>query len=882
MQEVIGIFAGVVLSGAASLCLGLILFRRLALQLERTEYLALAFVTGSACFSEIIFLLSSIHLARKSAFIVIALLAVAVAVGLSRRIPAPIRVTPLPRWWKWFAAALFGSFGIVYLANAMAPEISPDGAAYHLPFVARYLSAHGFERIPGNFYASLSQGIELLFMPAVSLGGNSSAALVHFLFLLDLPLLMFCYGRRFGFPIPAMAAAFLVFGSPLVGWDGTSAYVDVAAATVLFALFYTLQIWDARRESNLLILIGMLAGFSYAAKYTAAIAAPYALGFVAWQLWRGRKPLLRPVLTVAAIAAVFILPWMLKNAIQIGNPLAPFANDLFPNPYVHVSFERDYRVNLRHYHLANWLSAPWELTVKGERLQGFFGPIFLLMPLALLSLRRRAGRRLLLAGAVFALPWFLNIGSRFLVPALAPLALALALVIERPTWFLPAVVILHGFLSWYASPVRYFDRYAPRLDAVPLRDALRIEAEDAYLARTNTGYLIDRMIEHQVPPGNSVFSFEPIPEAWTKREIVVAQNGAGNEVVADILRTALISSACPIQTLNFRFSPTLLRRVRAIQTARLPGEMWSVSELQLLEDGKALAAGGKWRLSASPNRWDIPLAFDGSLVTRWRSWEDAAPGMFLDVDFGEPKLLDQVSLLVASDALHNQVHLRGVDADGVWRDLPARQTIAPVREPGNLRADAICELVARGIQYLLVTPTAFGANDFNENSAAWGIRMIAESAGARLYRLEPDLAAPEPVAPVTISGEPAVPPGAYDDADSRIRLLAPWVHDPQFQDAYLHTLTYSNIPDASISLAFNGSAITYVYTRASNRGIAEVSVDGRLKGRVDLYAPNTAWKSRQRYAGLDPGRHVIEIRITGQRNPQSAGSFVDLDALIVE
>ncbi len=196
--------------------------------------------------------------------------------------------------------------------------------------------------------------------------------------------------------------------------------------------------------------------------------------------------------------------------------------------------------------------------MKGERLQGFFGPVFLLMPLALFSLRRRAGRRLLLAGAVFALPWLLNIGSRFLIPALAPLTLALALAVERPTWFLPAVMVLHGVLSWYAPPVRYFDRYAPRLDAVPLRAALRIEAEDAYLARSNTGYLIDRMIERQVPSGNRVFSFEPIPEAWTTREIVAAQNGAENEVTADILRTALISSACPIQTLDFRFSPTLI------------------------------------------------------------------------------------------------------------------------------------------------------------------------------------------------------------------------------------------------------------------------------------------------------------------------------------
>ena len=84
--------------------------------------------------------------------------------------------------------------------------------------------------------------------------------MVHSLFLLDLPLMMICYGRRFGFPIPALAAAFLVFASPVVGWDGASAYVDVAAAAVLFALFYLLSIWQAGRMSGLLVPIGILAG----------------------------------------------------------------------------------------------------------------------------------------------------------------------------------------------------------------------------------------------------------------------------------------------------------------------------------------------------------------------------------------------------------------------------------------------------------------------------------------------------------------------------------------------------------------------------------------------------------------------------------------------
>jgi hypothetical protein len=882
MQGLTGILAGVLLSGASCLCAGMLLLNRLSLRLGRLEYLSLAFVAGSACFSQVVFALSSIHAARSSVFVVLALIAAGVQIGRGKRIAKPLTSTPLPHRWKWFMAALFTVFGVVYLVNAMAPEMSPDGAAYHLPFVDGYLRMHGFARIQGDFYASLSQGIELLFVPAVSLGGHSSAALLHFLFLLDLPLMMICYGSRFGFPVPAAAAAFLVFASPVVGWDGTSAYVDVAAAAILFAVFYLLEIWDSEGEANLLIVIGILAGFSYAAKYSAGIAVPYAVGYVSWKLLRRRRPLLAPVLTILAWSAVFILPWILRNAVELGNPLAPFANHLFPNPYVHVSFEQGYRTYLRQYHLASWVSAPWELSVKGERLQGFFGPVFLLMPVALFAWRRQSGRRLLLAGGIFAIPWLLNIGARFLIPALPPLALALTLAASRAPGVLPAILLLHGILSWYGSPIRYFDRYAPRIAGIPLRAALRIEPEETYLARSNAGYRIDRMIEESVPRGNRVFSFEAISKAWTVRQILVRDGGAGNEVLGDVLQNAMLLPDCGLRAVHFHFPPTRLRGIRAVQTASLTGEMWSIAEFQVLRGGIPLPVEDTWSFGANRNPWEARLAFDGSYVTRWRSWEDAAPGMFLGADFHRSRLLDEAILLTDPDAAGIRVSLRGMDASGQWHDLPAQVSTDSVSAEGNLRAEAVREVVARGIGYLLVTPGAFGANDFSENAALWGVRRIASSDGATLYALNSEQGASKLAVPMMISNAPVVPPGDYDDADPRIRLHRPWSHDPQFQEASHHTLTYSDVPGASASLAFSGGAVTYVFTRATNRGIAEVWIDGQLKGRLDLYAPATAWKSRRTFANLGSGQHAIEVRVSGEQNPRSTGCYVDLDDFIVE
>uniref|UniRef100_Q01T36 4-amino-4-deoxy-L-arabinose transferase and related glycosyltransferases of PMT family-like protein n=1 Tax=Solibacter usitatus (strain Ellin6076) TaxID=234267 RepID=Q01T36_SOLUE len=882
MQQVLGILLGALISGGASYSLGTLLFRKLNLRLERTEYISLAFVAGSACFSEIIFVLCALGLARKDLFVALALLAALVAI-CTRRNTTHISFAPLPIRWIVPFALLFAAFGIVYLVNALAPEMSPDGSAYHLPFVARYLRGHGFSPIGQNFYANLPQGVELLFLPAFSLGGPSASAMVHFLFLLNLPLMMVSYGRRFGFPFPALAAAFLIFASPIFGWDGTSAYVDVAAAAILFALFYLLGIWQTGAASRLLVPIGILAGFSFAAKYTAAIGIPYALGIVIWTRWRTRKPVLRPVLAVCGVAALFILPWMIKNQIFGGNPFAPFANRLFPNPYVHVSFEEQYRLGLRHYLLPGWLHAPWELTVKGERLQGFFGPLFLLLPLALLSLRGRQGRRLALAGAIFALPWFLNIGTRFLIPALPPLTLALALALRSPTGLLPAIALLHAVLSWYATPFRFYDPYAPRLSTFPFRAALRLEPEAAYLTRNRPDYQVDRMIERHVPPGEKVFSFEPVAAAWTTREILAAYTGAQNEVLSDTLSAPLSLESLPLPAQVFRFEPRQLRRLRAILTAPPNGEMWSVNEFQIFAHGTLLHPDATWRLTANPNPWDAPLAFDNSPVTRWRSWDRARPGMFMEVDFGRPLLIDEVRLVSAPDAPPSPVELRAADARGQWRPLTSRHSTSSVRVTDNLRQASVRAVVARGIRYLLVTPGAFGANDFNENPREWGIQLLGESAGRRLYALKPAAAdRPPPDPDPAPTPHRAVSTGTYDDPDSRICLHAAWTRDTQFPDADRHTLTYSNVTGASLSLTFQGDAITYVYTRAFNRGIAEIFVDGRLKDRPDLYSADTRWKSRTRYECLGPGTHVIQIRVTGEHNPRACDSFIDLDSLIIE
>jgi hypothetical protein len=125
-------------------------------------------------------------------------------------------------------------------------------------------------------------------------------------------------------------------------------------------------------------------------------------------------------------------------------------------------------------------------------------------------------------------------------------------------------------------------------------------------------------------------------------------------------------------------------------------------------------------------------------------------------------------------------------------------------------------------------------------------------------------------------------PGGYDDLDPKIEYTGVWLHDRQFSGPSSGSITYSQHPGDSARLFFDGRTITYVYTKALNRGTADVLIDRRLQAQVDEYASGIQWSQKMVFNGLKPGPHTIEIRVAGRKNPSSSGLYVDVDRLIVE
>jgi len=151
--------------------------------------------------------------------------------------------------------------------------------------------------------------------------------------------------------------------------------------------------------------------------------------------------------------------------------------------------------------------------------------------------------------------------------------------------------------------------------------------------------------------------------------------------------------------------------------------------------------------------------------------------------------------------------------------------------------------------------------------------------GYYLARLDSECR-PEAVAPVRPNI--LVPRGTYDDFDPALVFRGDWDHDDAFAGPAGHTISFSDDTGAQVSLLFEGTALTYVFTKAPNRGLAELIVDGASRGIVDLYSPKVEWQSRLRFCCFARGRHLAVLRVVGRQRPGSAGQFIDVDAFVVE
>jgi hypothetical protein len=85
-----------------------------------------------------------------------------------------------------------------------------------------------------------------------------------------------------------------------------------------------------------------------------------------------------------------------------------------------------------------------------------------------------------------------------------------------------------------------------------------------------------------------------------------------------------------------------------------------------------------------------------------------------------------------------------------------------------------------------------------------------------------------------------------------------------------------------VSLVFVGTGAVWIGYRDEWSGIADVSVDGRLRATVDTYStPARAQAALYAIDGLADGTHTLTIEPTGRHRPDSRGSWIWVDAFSI-
>jgi hypothetical protein len=246
------------------------------------------------------------------------------------RLPEEWRAQPLA------AAGILAALALTFWLTWVPPH-QYDSLVYHLALPAAYLRAGGLTAAGVPVFAHFPQNGEMLFALALALGSDLLAQMLMWLAAaLSVAWLWTMAGAEIAVEARLLGALLLATHTGVMLLASTT-YIE--PLVMLWTTAAVLLFWRWRRESagaprSWLALAAIFAGLALGAKYTAGITAG-ALGLVLVKDWLTGPPEARRAragdlaLFVGVVTLVFS-PWLIKNALTVGNPVFPFLYRWFP------------------------------------------------------------------------------------------------------------------------------------------------------------------------------------------------------------------------------------------------------------------------------------------------------------------------------------------------------------------------------------------------------------------------------------------------------------------------------------------------------------------------------------------------------------------------
>jgi hypothetical protein len=282
--------------------------------------------------------------------------------------------------------AVLLSLLVVGLQPALLPPTSYDILWYHYGLPTMYLQAHEIFPTPDQQISGYPLGAEMLYMLSMLLESEITANLVNYLFGLGACLASIALARRLRVR-PALLAAMVFLGTPLVVAHLSEAYVELAQAfyvtlallALLKALARMRESGPAERRRGLLVISALLLGGAMSIKYNsnvifALMVIGMAVSLGGHRQWGARNVILLTAM-YAGIALAVVMPWYIKNLLHYSHPLYPvFVRSGDGALQSLLSADHNHGIKAL-------LSAAWDSTMRPAQhfSRSAIGPLFLML-----------------------------------------------------------------------------------------------------------------------------------------------------------------------------------------------------------------------------------------------------------------------------------------------------------------------------------------------------------------------------------------------------------------------------------------------------------------------------------------------------------------------
>jgi len=327
---------------------------------------------------------------------------------------------------------LGGSYLLIALGSAAAPELAFDALNVHLPYAREAAQLRSIRFAPNN-WSSVMPALPLMpYITAFLLSGLTLAKLMNLLSYLLCGGVVYWFLRKWWGSVRAMAGALLWWSCPVAVYEATTALIDLPLALYSAIAMLALLEWTRNEKTACLQLSAAALGMALGCKYHALFWAPSIAFILFWHSSRVKRWRAVEVMKLQArywlIVAALFLPWIMRAWYYTGNPVFPAANSLFQSPYFTPAMEQAAQAAYENEGIGQSLSAllklPWAVTFHPEPFRGTLGVIFI-AGIAAALLRRKSSQTYyaLIPVAVYFYAWALTAQEiRYLLPLLPLLA----------------------------------------------------------------------------------------------------------------------------------------------------------------------------------------------------------------------------------------------------------------------------------------------------------------------------------------------------------------------------------------------------------------------------------------------------------------------------